>query len=83
MMTVLPRRLALVVAPAYGESFASWVDRMALRNGCPPWTMAEALGLDVRASSDVRTRELGGAVGPRSPSSVSRRPGEPGGAARA
>ncbi|MCA2228776.1 DUF6461 domain-containing protein [Nonomuraea aurantiaca] len=23
---------------------------MALRNGCPPWTIAEALGLDVRAS---------------------------------
>lgn len=25
MMMVWPRRLALVVAPAYGESFASWV----------------------------------------------------------
>ncbi|MEV1173603.1 TniQ family protein [Nonomuraea sp. NPDC049784] len=58
-MTVWPRRLALVVAPAYGESFASWVDRMALRNGSPPWTIAEALGLDVRASSDVRALAYG------------------------
>lgn len=47
MVTLWPRRLALVVAPAYGESLASWVDRMALRNGSPPWTIAEALGLDV------------------------------------
>ncbi|MGP3960175.1 hypothetical protein ACTWPT_29625 [Nonomuraea sp. 3N208] len=59
MMTIWPRRLALVMAPAYGESFASWVDRMALRNGCPPWTMAEALGLDVRASRDVRSLAYG------------------------
>jgi hypothetical protein len=55
MAAVWQRRLALVVAPAYGESFASWVDRMALRNGCPPWAMVEALGLDVGASSDVRS----------------------------
>ncbi|MEV4017692.1 TniQ family protein [Nonomuraea angiospora] len=41
MTTLWHRRLALVVAPAYGESFASWVDRMALRNGCPPWTLGE------------------------------------------
>jgi hypothetical protein len=59
MMTVWPRRLALVVAPASGESFASWVDRMALRNGCPAWTMVEALGLDVRRSGDVRSLAYG------------------------
>jgi hypothetical protein len=59
MAAVWPRRLALVVAPASGESFASWVDRMALRNGCPPWAMVEALGLDVRASSDVRSLAYG------------------------
>jgi hypothetical protein len=59
MVAVWPRRLALVVAPACGESFASWVDRMTLRTGCPPWTMAEALGLDVRASSDVRSLAYG------------------------
>ncbi|MGV9386360.1 TniQ family protein [Nonomuraea sp. NPDC003707] len=59
MATVWLRRLALVVAPASGESFASWVDRMALRNGCPPWAMVEALGLDVRASSDVRSLAYG------------------------
>ncbi|MFF4621958.1 TniQ family protein [Nonomuraea jabiensis] len=59
MVTVWPRRLALVVAPVYGESFVSWVDRMALRNGCPPWAMVEALGLDVRASSDVRSLAYG------------------------
>lgn len=35
MMTLWPRRLTLVVAPAYGESFTSWADRMALRNGPP------------------------------------------------
>ncbi|MFB9630284.1 TniQ family protein [Nonomuraea helvata] len=43
------------MAPAFGESFASWVDRMALRNGCPLWAMVEALGLDVHAASDVRS----------------------------
>ncbi|GGO61913.1 hypothetical protein GCM10012289_05280 [Nonomuraea cavernae] len=59
MMTVRPRRLALVVAPASGESFASWVDRMALRNGCPAWAIIEALGVDVRASSDVRSLAYG------------------------
>ncbi|MGI5289891.1 TniQ family protein [Nonomuraea polychroma] len=59
MAVVWPRRLALVVAPACGESFASWVDRMALRNGCPPWAMVEALGLDVRASGDVRSLAYG------------------------
>lgn len=41
---IRPRRLALVVAPAPGESFASWVDRLAVRNGCPPWLIVEALG---------------------------------------
>ncbi|MFI6924613.1 hypothetical protein ACIBIZ_32045 [Nonomuraea spiralis] len=39
MAAIWPRRLALVVAPAYSESFASWVERMALLNGCP---LAEA-----------------------------------------
>src|SRR5262245_35817636 len=61
-MTVgLPRRrrLALVVEPQPGESFASWADRMAVRNGCPVWMIAEALGLDVRASSDVRSLAYG------------------------
>ncbi|MEV0143474.1 MULTISPECIES: TniQ family protein [unclassified Nonomuraea] len=48
-----------MVAPAYGESFASWVDRMALRNGCPSWTMVEASGLDVPASSEVRSLAYG------------------------
>ncbi|MGW5680509.1 TniQ family protein [Nonomuraea sp. NPDC003754] len=57
MAAVWPRRLA--VAPASGESFASWVDRMALRNGCPPWAMVEALGLDVHAASDVRSLAYG------------------------
>lgn len=59
MVAISPRRLALVVAPAYGESFASWVDRMALRNGCPPWVMVEAWGLGVRTSSDVRSLAYG------------------------
>lgn len=59
MVTVLPRRLALVVTPASGESFASRVDRMALRNGCPPWTINEALGLDARTSGDVRSLAYG------------------------
>jgi hypothetical protein len=59
MVAVWPRRLALVVAPAYGESFASWVDRMALQNGCSPWTMLEALELDVATSSEVRSLAYG------------------------
>lgn len=41
------------------QSFKSWVDRMALRNGSPPWTITEASGLDVRASSDVRSLAYG------------------------
>ncbi|MFI6785691.1 TniQ family protein [Nonomuraea sp. NPDC050383] len=59
-MGVWPRRLALVVSPAPGESFASWVDRLAVRNGCPPWMMAESLGLDLRSvSGDVRSLAYG------------------------
>ncbi|TMR87887.1 TniQ family protein [Nonomuraea basaltis] len=60
MMAIRPRRLALVVAPVPGESFASWVDRLAVRNGCPPWAIVEALGLDVCGTSgDVRTLAYG------------------------
>ncbi|MEU4835781.1 TniQ family protein [Streptosporangium sp. NPDC023615] len=59
-MVVWPRRLALVVTPAPGESVASWVDRLAVRNGCPPWVMAESLGLDLRpVSGDVRSLAYG------------------------
>ncbi|WP_433518806.1 TniQ family protein [Nonomuraea sp. CA-143628] len=43
----------------HGESFASWVDRMAPRNGCPPWAMVDASGLDVRASGDVHSLAYG------------------------
>jgi hypothetical protein len=33
---------------------------MAVRNGCPPWTIVESLGLDVRAvSGDVRLLAYG------------------------
>ncbi|MFF3437542.1 TniQ family protein [Streptosporangium sp. NPDC002721] len=56
----LPRRLALVVEPQPDESFSSWVDRMAVRNGCPSWTLVESLGLDVRGlSGDVRSLAYG------------------------
>ncbi|MFI6791755.1 hypothetical protein ACIBG4_30945 [Nonomuraea sp. NPDC050383] len=52
--------MALVVEPQQDESFASRVDRMAVGNGCPPWTIVEWLGLDVRATSgDVRSLAYG------------------------
>jgi hypothetical protein len=58
-----PRRLALVVEKQPNESFASWVDRLAVRNGCPPWTMAVSLGLDIRAAlADVRALAYGAVV---------------------
>ncbi|WP_455432933.1 TniQ family protein [Streptosporangium soli] len=60
MMVAWPRRLALVVAPEPGESLASWVDRLAVRNGCPPWMMAESPRLDLRpVSGDVRSLAYG------------------------
>ncbi|MFI7707838.1 TniQ family protein [Nonomuraea sp. NPDC049480] len=54
----------MVAEPQPGESFASWSDRMAVRNGCPPSMIAEALGLDVRASSEVRSLAYGVVVTP-------------------
>ncbi|MEU0477830.1 TniQ family protein [Streptosporangium sp. NPDC006013] len=54
-----------MVEPQPGESFASWVDRMAVRNGCPPWTLVESLGLDVRAKAgDVRSLAYGVVANP-------------------
>ncbi|MBN1173176.1 MAG: TniQ family protein [Micromonosporaceae bacterium] len=40
-----PRRLALVVAPQPGESFASWIDRMATDMALPPGRVADAIGV--------------------------------------
>lgn len=63
MDDVLPRRLSLVVAPVAGESFASWVDRMAVRNRCPPGVVAMLLGLPLRSGSvDVKPLAFGIAV---------------------
>ncbi|MFF3444664.1 methyltransferase domain-containing protein [Streptosporangium sp. NPDC002721] len=54
-----------MVEPQPGESFASWVDRMAVRNGCPSWTLVESLGLDVRAKAgDVRSLAYGVVANP-------------------
>lgn len=39
------RRLALVIAPAPGESFASWIDRMAVDMAVPPGRVADAIGI--------------------------------------
>ncbi|WP_370357787.1 TniQ family protein [Catenulispora sp. MAP12-49] len=47
----LPRRLVLVDALEAGESFGSWLDRMARLNGCPPGVMVELLGLPVRPAA--------------------------------
>ncbi|MDQ0831377.1 hypothetical protein QF032_003221 [Streptomyces achromogenes] len=55
-----PRRLALVTAPRAGETFASWVDRMARANRCPPAEVADLMGLRLRGTSaDVRPPVLG------------------------
>ncbi|WP_443061153.1 TniQ family protein [Streptomyces sp. NBC_00453] len=45
------RRLALVTAPRAGETFASWVDRMALVNRCPSAEIAQLMGLSPRGDS--------------------------------
>ncbi|WP_078616535.1 TniQ family protein [Streptomyces sp. 351MFTsu5.1] len=45
---MLPRRLALVTAPRVDEAFASWVDRMARVNRCPPAEVANLMGLHLR-----------------------------------
>ena len=54
--TGLPRRVAVVILPRAGESFASWVDRFAAEHRIPPGTAAALLGLEVRGyhTSDVR-----------------------------
>jgi hypothetical protein len=43
----LPRRLAIVVRPAEGESLPSWVDRMAVRLGVGPGRIVQELGLEL------------------------------------
>ncbi|MER6174263.1 TniQ family protein [Streptosporangium sp. NPDC001681] len=49
-----------MVEPQPDESFVSWVDRLAVRNGCPPWTIVESLGLDERAEAgDIRSLVYG------------------------
>jgi hypothetical protein len=47
----VPRRLALVLAPVEGESFASWVDRLAADHGLPPGLIAQAIGVPARANT--------------------------------
>jgi hypothetical protein len=47
---MLPRRLALVTAPQTDETFASWVDRMARVNRCPPAQVADLMGLRLRGA---------------------------------
>ncbi|MFC6088100.1 TniQ family protein [Saccharothrix lopnurensis] len=52
----LPRRVAVVILPRAGESFASWMDRFAAEHQIPPGTAATLLGLEIRGyhTSDVR-----------------------------
>ncbi|MEV4921628.1 TniQ family protein [Streptomyces roseoverticillatus] len=45
------RRLALVVPPVEGESFPSWVDRLAADHVVPPGVIAQALGVPARANT--------------------------------
>lgn len=47
------RRLALVTAPRAGETFASWVDRMALVNRCPSAEIAQLMGLSPRGTPRI------------------------------
>lgn len=55
-----PRRLALVTAPRAGETFGSWVDRMARANRCPPAEIADLMGLRLRGvSGEVRPPPFG------------------------
>ncbi|MEU4927162.1 TniQ family protein [Streptomyces yokosukanensis] len=56
----MPRRSALVTAPATGEAFGSWVDRMARLNICPTAEVADLLGLCLRgAFADGRPPVIG------------------------
>jgi TniQ len=44
----LPRRLGIGVVPAQGESFPSWVDRMAIRIRTGPGWVVRELGIELR-----------------------------------
>ncbi len=46
----MPRRLGLVVWPELGESFPSWVDRLAVDMAVPPGVVAVELGLELSGS---------------------------------
>ncbi|WP_408055683.1 TniQ family protein [Streptomyces apricus] len=55
-----PRRLALVTAPRSGETFGSWLDRIARVNQCPPAEVAQLMGLNLRGvSAEVRPPVFG------------------------
>jgi hypothetical protein len=51
-LPVLPRRLGIVIAPAPGESFPSWVDRMAVRLRTGPGWIIRALSLELSNGAD-------------------------------
>ena len=44
----LPRRLGIGVVPVRGESFPSWIDRMAIRMGTGPGWIVRELGIELR-----------------------------------
>ncbi len=63
---VLPRRLALVLPPEAGESFASWIDRMAMDMAVPPGRVADAIGIgNVSRAQDGRPLLFGVVLTPQ------------------
>ncbi len=57
---VMVRRLALGVAPAPGESFASWIDRLGADMALPPGRVADVIGLGREARANDGTPLLFG-----------------------
>lgn len=56
-----PVRLPLIAEPEAGEGFCSWLNRAAVHSGCPPGTLARAIGLPLRVgwSDGARVAMLG------------------------
>lgn len=74
--TVPPRRLAHVLRPAPGESFASWIDRYAADNALTPGEAAGVLGLECReADGSLRPVYFGTLLTARSLAALTARTG--------
>jgi hypothetical protein len=67
----LPRRLGIGVVPAPGESFPSWVDRMAVRMRTGPGWIIREMGVELLpgGKSVVQAANYGISMSPGEPTS--------------